>query len=85
MTRTQVQLPNALYQRAKRFAADRGISLAERARRGLELLFDRYPDVRTPSKPWQLPRVDGGGISVPLDRLHEVAADDQESRGVPRE
>ena len=35
MTRTQIQLPDDLYQRAKEFAADREISLAELIRNGL--------------------------------------------------
>jgi hypothetical protein len=34
MTRTQIQLPDQLYQRAKAFAAAREISLAEITRRG---------------------------------------------------
>lgn len=43
MNRTQIQLPDALYERAKAFAAEREISLAEVIRKGLELLLDRYP------------------------------------------
>lgn len=36
MTRTQIQLPDELYRRAKALAADREISLAELVRNGLE-------------------------------------------------
>lgn len=36
MTRTQIQLPDELYQQAKALATDREISLAELVRRGLE-------------------------------------------------
>ena len=43
MTRTQIQLPDELYQRAKAFAAQRELSLAEVTRRGLELFLDRFP------------------------------------------
>jgi hypothetical protein len=39
MTRTQIQLPDELYQRAKAFAAQRELSLAEVTRRGLELFL----------------------------------------------
>ena len=41
MIRTQIQLPDDLYRRAKRFGAAREMSLAEMTRRGLELLLDR--------------------------------------------
>ena len=36
MTRTQIQLPDELYRKAKALAADREISLAELVRHGLE-------------------------------------------------
>ncbi len=41
MTCAQIQLPDALYQRPKAFAAQRELSLAEVARSGLELFLDR--------------------------------------------
>ncbi len=44
MMRTQILLPTELYQRAKRAAAKREISLAELTCRALELLLDRYPE-----------------------------------------
>lgn len=40
MTRTQIQLPDELYRRAKALAADREISLAELVRNGLEHMLD---------------------------------------------
>lgn len=83
MTRTQIQLPDELYQRAKRFAAKRELSLAEMTRRGLELFLERYPDEESQAGTWKLPKVKGGGIKVPLDQLHDVAADDQ-TRGAKR-
>jgi len=39
MTRTQIQLPDELYRRAKALAADREISLAELVRNGLEYML----------------------------------------------
>ena len=72
MTRTQVQLPEALYQRAKSFAAER------------ELLLDRYPAERKPGSRWKLPKVDGGGLRVPLAQLRTVLADEEAARGLRR-
>ena len=81
MKRTQVQLPDDLYLKAKRFAAEREISLAEMTRRGLELLLDRYPPAGAGREPWTMPRVDGGGVKVGLEALRDFAAQDEESRG----
>ncbi len=85
MTRTQIQLPDALYARAKQFAASREMSLAELTRRGLELFLERYPP--TPAKPkhWKLPRIVGTGpLKVPLDKLRDVLFLDEDSRGLTR-
>ncbi|NJM43805.1 MAG: hypothetical protein HC858_07145 [Brachymonas sp.] len=43
MNRTQIQLPDQLYQRAKLWAEVNECSLAELTRRGLESYLDRYP------------------------------------------
>ncbi len=80
MTRTQIQLPDELYKRAKRVAAQREISLAEMTRRGLELFLARVPENSASKGRWRLPRVDGGGIKVPLKKLHEISAEDEEMR-----
>lgn len=80
MTRTQIQLPDALYQRAKAFAAERELSLAEVTRRGLELFLDRFPSTEPARRVWTLPRVDAGGIKVPLENLSDIAADDESNR-----
>jgi hypothetical protein len=82
MTRTQIQLPDDLYQRAKSFAAQREISLAEVTRRGLELFLDRFPGNEAPCSAWTLPTVDGGGIKVPLKTLRDIAADDESTRAL---
>jgi len=74
MTRTQIQLPDELYQRAKAFAAERELSLAEITRRGLELFLERFPQAPSPKSGWVLPKVNGGGIRVSLDKLRELAA-----------
>ena len=77
MKRTQIQLPDELYQRAKAFAVQRELSLAEVTRRGLELFLDRFPSTKPPRGAWTLPRVDAGGIKVPLETLRDIAADDE--------
>ncbi len=82
MTRTQIQLPDELYQRAKAFAAQRELSLAEVTRRGLELFLDRFPSTEPTRAAWTLPRVDAGGIKVPLETLRSIAADDESNRSL---
>ncbi len=83
MTRTQIQLPDELYQRAKAFAAEREISLAEMTRRGLELFLARFPASPGLKPGWTLPRVNGGGIKVPLASLREIAAGEEEIHSLP--
>jgi hypothetical protein len=82
MTRTQIQLPDELYQRAKAFAAQRELSLAGVTRRGLELFLDRFPSTEPASGAWTLPRVDAGGIKVPLETLRDIAADEESTRSL---
>lgn len=83
MTRTQIQLPDELYQRAKAFAAKRELSLAEITRRGLELFLDRFPNDEPKRTAWQLPKVDGGGIKVPLESLRDITMEDEANRSAP--
>ena len=62
MTRTQIQLPDDLYRRAKALAADREISLAELVRNGLEYMLTAL----TP------PHAERSGEALPvLDSLPE--------------
>jgi hypothetical protein len=84
MIRTQVQLPNDLYEKAKRFSREREMSLAEVVRRGLEQLLDRYPMEPPSAKEWVLPSVDGGATLVPLEDLKQIAYDDETFRSMPR-
>lgn len=80
MTRTQIQLPDDLYRRAKAFAAERELSLAEITRRSLEIFLDRFPDPGVVQVGWKLPVVRSGGIKVPLEKLKDLAREDEESR-----
>lgn len=82
MIRTQIQLPDEVHARARRFCEAREMSLAELARRGIEQVLDQYPE--RAGVDWELPVIAGGRIRVPLKRLREVAADEEASRGVGR-
>ena len=83
MTRTQIQLPDALYKRAKRVAAERELSLAELTRRGLELFLDRFPDPTPAASEWKLPRV-SAGLKIRPGKLRDVVAAEEDSRGLAR-
>jgi hypothetical protein len=83
MTRTQIQLPDELYQRAKRFAKRRELSLAEMTRRGLELFLARFPEAApAPDSEWTLPKGRAGGAKVPLSKLREISADEEFNRAI---
>ena len=57
VVKTQVQLPNDLYRRAKQFAAVCELSLSEVIQRGTQLLLDVHPTATTPlSAPWVPPQ-----------------------------
>lgn len=77
MVRTQIQLPDELYNRAKQLAKDREMTLAEVIRRGLETILDQYP-IKV-ERPWELPILKGLVLKVPLEDLHEIAFQDMEA------
>jgi hypothetical protein len=79
MIRTQIQLPDSLYERAKQFADASELSLAEVTRRGIELYLDRYPAPSSQKVHWQVPVVRVGKPTVALDALRGVLAE-QETR-----
>jgi len=55
MRRTQIQLPNDVYERARKVCKSREISLAELARRGLEYILSVYAEPM-PDSDWQPPK-----------------------------
>ena len=55
MTRTQIQLPDDVYERARKVCRSREISLAELARRGLEYILSVYAPLPGASGNWQPP------------------------------
>lgn len=56
MTRTQIQLPDEVYARAKQLCQAREISLAELARRGIEHILSVYSSAAVCADEWHLPK-----------------------------
>ena len=56
MVKTQIQLPDDLYQRVNQLAKQKEWSLAETLRRGAELLFQQYPPPQSVRQPWTPPK-----------------------------
>lgn len=54
MIRTQIQLPDDIYKKAKRLSQKRQVSLAELTRRGLEYMISIYPE-NPDDTSWTLP------------------------------
>ena len=75
MVRTQIQLPDALYDEAKRVAREREMSLAEVVRRGVEYITQVYPPV-TSSEPWSPPAPsDLGPFKAPAEDWRLIVND----------
>lgn len=68
MIKTQVQLPDQLYYRAKAIAEQREWSLAEVVRRGLEYMALAYPLAESASE-WKLPVLTGAAFAPEFDQL----------------
>lgn len=74
MTRTQIQLPDALYAQAKRIAERQEMSLAELVRRGLEHMVRLYRADDAPVPDWRLPEpLELGGFLEPVEDWRELA------------
>jgi hypothetical protein len=74
MTRTQIQLPDALYARAKRVAERQEMSLAELVRRGLEHMVRLYRADAAPVAEWHLPEpLELGPFLAPVEDWRELA------------
>lgn len=56
MTRTQIQLPDDTFARAKKLCEAREISLAELARRGIEYILSVYTPETDANREWQQPK-----------------------------
>ena len=66
MTRTQIQLPDALYRQAKAVAAAREISLAELVRNGLEYMLRVSAGAEADPDAWILPEPAALGETDPF-------------------
>jgi hypothetical protein len=74
MTRTQIQLPDALYAQAKRLAERQEMSLAELVRRGLEHMIRVYRAGDDLAPEWQLPEAAAlGDFLAPVSDWRELA------------
>ncbi len=74
MIRTQVQLPEPLYQQVRALAERQDWSLAEAIRRGAELLVNSFPREATAPGTWSLPEaLPLGEFSAPVDSWRELA------------
>jgi len=56
MTRTQIQLPDDVFAKAKKLCEAREISLAELARRGIEYILSVYSQDPGSQEGWQPPK-----------------------------
>ena len=84
MIRTQIQLPDKTYARAKRVCAAHEMSLAELARRGIEDVLAQYSESDTGEAEWKVPILAGTSLKVPLRNLKAVAHEIEEERSQPR-
>ena len=66
MIRTQIQLPDDLYQMSKKISARLEISLAELVRRGLEYVVSTTPCASDDAAEWKLPEPRKLGGSDPF-------------------
>ncbi len=77
MIKTQVQIPDELFERAKRVAAEKEWSFAEIVRRGLEYMTEVNPATRTPGKKWRLPAPHHlGEFLAPEEQWTELSHED---------
>ncbi len=61
MTRTQIQLPEPLFQRLRHIAEMRDVSLAELIRRGMETYAQSFPELEEEEEAWTMPVLRGSG------------------------
>lgn len=81
MVKTQVQIPDELYQRAKEIANEREISLAEVMRRGLEYMSRTHPS--PPKSGFVLPVIDPTRFAGDFDSLDlKALAAEEEGRPI---
>ncbi len=79
MLRTQIQLPEPLYDRLKQVAHERDWSMAELIRRGMEAYVQTCPEASPGQKAWTMPvlRRSGGLLVDPASVSPEADAIEQ--------
>ena len=77
MIKTQVQLPDQLYYKAKAIAEQREWSLAEVVRRGIEYMALAYP-VKDGTQGWDIPILSGNAFVPNFDKLDLKALSEKE-------
>jgi hypothetical protein len=80
MKKTQVQIPDHLYYRAKEIAAERELSFAEVVRRGLEYVVRVYlpPAKAGQTREWEPPTVSADRFEQNCDSIQLEAVREQE-------
>ena len=73
MVRTQIQLPDEVYKRARKLSKSREISMAELARRGIEYMLSVYAPEQKPETEWKLPTKNLGWKGLDEDDLKAQA------------
>jgi len=80
MIKTQIQLPDELYHKAKAVAKSRELSFAEVVRRGVEYITSVYLEDPSPSESWKPITVKNAGFKVDIDKVDLKALVDSEIR-----
>lgn len=58
------------------------MSFAELARRGIEQILSAFPAAETVTEKWELPVIKRSRLVASLDKLHEIAADEEAGRSL---
>lgn len=82
MVKMQIQLPDRLYDQAKRVARERELSLAEVVRRGVEYITRVYPPLPDEHTAWSLPAPIRTKMKkgIRLEDLRNILAEDEQPR-----
>ena len=84
MIKTQVQIPDDLYRKAKAISKSRELSFAEVVRRGLEYVTSIYPDSDHQGRKWSLPTLPEKTFKKNIHKidLRQFVADEESQRGM---
>lgn len=77
MIKTQIQIPDELYHKVKKIAAEREMSIAEVVRRGLEYIVKVYP--QPTEEEWVPPQLPTGRVRKDVDCIDLKAVLDEET------